>query len=232
MKISAKRSLIALAVFGGALGVGGIAYATIPSGSGVYTACELKGVGSIRLIDPSLSAKNFQSHCTAFEQQISWNQTGPPGEAGGTGSKGDSGATGQAGPQGPTGDRGAMGQAGPQGPTGDRGATGQAGPQGPTGAVGAGSLTLSDLAVWTFNSTQPGGSLAAGYCFGVDVSGTGVHVAPGDLLMGWVEDTVSLTFNSVIVSQANAADIEFCNDTGTTEVLPASLPYTVIALAP
>ncbi|MGA3363201.1 MAG: hypothetical protein ABSD82_14375 [Solirubrobacteraceae bacterium] len=217
MKISAKRSLIALGVFGVALGVGGVAYATIPSSGGVYTACELKGVGSIRLIDPSLAAKDFQSHCTAFEQQISWNQSGPPGPAGATGSAGTNGA---------------MGQAGPQGPTGDQGATGQAGPQGPTGEVGAGSLTLSDLAVWTFNSTQPGGSLAAGSCFAVDVSGTGVTVAPGDLLMGWVEDTVSLTFNSVIVSHANAADIAFCNDTGATEVLPSALPYTVIALAP
>jgi hypothetical protein len=232
MKISGKRALIALAVFGAALGVGGVAYATIPSSGGVYTACELKGVGAVRLIDPSLSAKNFQSHCTPFEEQISWNQSGPPGRTGATGPAGTNGAIGQAGPQGPTGDRGAVGQTGPEGPTGDRGATGQAGPQGPTGAVGAGSLTLSDLAVWTFNSTQPGGSLAAGSCFAVDVSGTAVTVAPGDLLMGWVEDTASLTFNSVIVSQANAADIEFCNDTGTTEVLPASLPYTVIALAP
>jgi hypothetical protein len=218
MKLSAKRSLIALAVFGVALGVGGVAYATIPSSSGAYTACVLKGIGTIRLIDPSLSSRNFESHCTSLEQQVTWNEAGATGGAGGAGSKGDTGAT---------------GQVGPQGPTGDRGATGQVGPQGPTGEVGAGSLTLSDLAVWTFNNTEDGGSLAAGSCFGVDVSGTGVTVAPGDLLMGWVEDTApGLTFNSVIVSQANVANISFCNDTSTTEVLPSSLPYTVIAVAP
>ena len=32
----------------------GIAYATIPDGGKVYTACMLNGVGTIRLIDPSL----------------------------------------------------------------------------------------------------------------------------------------------------------------------------------
>jgi hypothetical protein len=98
--------------------------------------------------------------------------------------------------------------------------------------VAAGSLTLSDFAVWTDNGTQSAGSIAAGTCFGADVSGTGVTVAPGDLLMGWVDDSaLGLAFSSVIVTQANTAHIRFCNDTSTTEVLP-SLPYTVIAVRP
>jgi len=98
--------------------------------------------------------------------------------------------------------------------------------------VAAGSLTLSDLAVWTYNDTKPAGSIAAGTCFGADVSGTGVTVAPGDLLMGWVNDSaLGLAFSSVIVTQANTAHIRFCNDTSNTEVLP-SLPYTVIAVRP
>ena len=98
--------------------------------------------------------------------------------------------------------------------------------------VSAGSLTLSDFAIWTFNSTQPAGSIAAGDCLGTDVSGTSVTVAPGDLLMGWIDDTdAGLTFNPLIVTHANAADIEFCNDSGSNETFPA-LNYTVIAVRP
>jgi hypothetical protein len=102
-----------------------------------------------------------------------------------------------------------------------------------TGAkVAAGSLTLSDLAVWTFHSTQPAGSIAAGSCLGTDVSGTGVTVEPGDLLMGWIDDTdPGLVFNPLIVTHANAADIEFCNDSGSSETFP-TLNYTVIAVQP
>jgi hypothetical protein len=98
--------------------------------------------------------------------------------------------------------------------------------------VAAGSLTLSDLAVWTFNSTEPAGSIAAGQCLGTDVSGTGVTVGAGDVLMGWIDDTDSgLTFNPLIVTHANVADIEFCNDSGSNETFPA-LNYTVIAVQP
>ncbi len=43
---------------------GGVAYAAIPNGGGVYTACMLKGVGTIRLIDKSLPSTNLMSHCT------------------------------------------------------------------------------------------------------------------------------------------------------------------------
>jgi hypothetical protein len=102
-----------------------------------------------------------------------------------------------------------------------------------TGAkVSAGSLTMSDFAVWTFDSTEPAGSIAAGYCFGADVSGTGVTVAPGDLLMGWIDDTEpGLTFNPLIVTHANTAHIEFCNDSGSNETFP-TLNYTVIAVHP
>ena len=41
---------------------GGLAYATIPSSGGnVYTACMLKGVGTLRLIDPSLPSSNLMN---------------------------------------------------------------------------------------------------------------------------------------------------------------------------
>jgi hypothetical protein len=90
-----------------ALVAGGVAaYATIPDGNGVYTACVLKGIGTLRLVDPSLPHSNFASHCTQLEQQITWNQTGPTGPAGATGRPGATGPTGTTGPQGPSGTAG------------------------------------------------------------------------------------------------------------------------------
>ncbi len=71
----------------------GIAYATIPDGGGVYTACMLKSLGTIRIIDPSLPASNTLGHCTSVETQISWNrdgQQGTPGTAGKDGAPGRS----------------------------------------------------------------------------------------------------------------------------------------------
>jgi hypothetical protein len=80
---------------------GGVAYATIPGPGNVYSACMLKGVGTIRLIDKSLPPTNLLSRCTDKETEISWNQAGPVG------------------PQGPKGDTG------PAGPKGEQGASGR-----------------------------------------------------------------------------------------------------------
>ncbi len=76
---------------------GGIAYAAIPDAGKTFTACMLKNVGTVRLIDTSLAAGNLMSHCTALETQISWNQSGQPGPAG---QPGPQGATGPAGSNG------------------------------------------------------------------------------------------------------------------------------------
>jgi len=114
----------------------GIAYATIPSSGSVYTACMLKGVGTIRLIDTSLPSSNLLGHCTAFETQVSWSQNGQPGAPGPQGpqgAKGDPGASGATGAGGPQGPQGAKGDPGAPGATG---ATGPAGPTGPAGAGG------------------------------------------------------------------------------------------------
>ena len=122
-----KRFLIALGIGVAALAAGGIALAGVPSGGGVYTACVTKSSGAIRLIDPSLSKSSWGSHCQSSEEQISWNQTGPPGPAG---ASGHSGATGLHGSTGATGPQGSTGATGPQG------STGATGPQGSTGAEG------------------------------------------------------------------------------------------------
>jgi len=86
MRISKPRTgALVLAGLVGLLVAGGIAYATIPDGGGVFTACRLNGVGTIRLIDPSGPSSSLLSRCTQLETQIQWNakgQQGPPGANG------------------------------------------------------------------------------------------------------------------------------------------------------
>lgn len=127
---------------------GGIAYATIPNGNNVYTACMLDGIGTIRMIDPSLPASNLRSHCNSnHETEITWNKhgqpgpTGPAGATGATGATGPQGATGASGAQGPKGDIGPAGATGTQGPKGDTGATGAQGLKGDTGSAGSTGAT-------------------------------------------------------------------------------------------
>ncbi|HTS73664.1 MAG TPA: hypothetical protein VMG74_08130, partial [Gaiellaceae bacterium] len=96
----------------------GIAYATIPDSGNVYTACMLKSIGTVRLIDTSLPASNLMGHCTPFETKITWNQQGQAGAPGPPGPKGDPGAAGAPGPAGPKGETGATGPQGPRGPAG------------------------------------------------------------------------------------------------------------------
>jgi hypothetical protein len=81
-----------LAVLAAALFVlaGGIAYATIPDAGQTYTACVLKGVGTIRLIDTSLSGNSLLGRCSSLETQVTWNQKGQAGPAGPAGAAGQS----------------------------------------------------------------------------------------------------------------------------------------------
>lgn len=80
--INTKRLLIsALGALVAAALVGAVAYATIPGPDNVSSACMLKGLGTIRLIDKSLPATNLMSRCTDKETGISWNQAGQPGPA-------------------------------------------------------------------------------------------------------------------------------------------------------
>ncbi len=61
--------------------------------------------------------------CAKRDEELSWNEQGPPG---------DPGPPGPPGPQGPQGDPGPVG---PEGPQGDPGPVGPEGPQGPPGIV-------------------------------------------------------------------------------------------------
>src|SRR5436190_20731305 len=85
---AATGVLVAVAI------AGGVAYATIPGPGDVYSACMLKGLGTIRLIDKSLPSTNLMSRCTDKETEISWNQAGQPGPAGPQGARGEPGASG------------------------------------------------------------------------------------------------------------------------------------------
>src|SRR5919198_5988137 len=86
---SAVGALVAAAI------AGGVAYATIPGPDNVYSACMLKSVGTIRLIDKSLPSTNLMSHCTDRETEVSWNQKGQDGKDGINGTNGTNGTNGK-----------------------------------------------------------------------------------------------------------------------------------------
>ena len=66
-----KTVVAAVAAFAVA---GGIAYASIPDAGGTYHACMLKGIGTIRIIDPE------KQRCSAaLETEITFNQKGQDG---------------------------------------------------------------------------------------------------------------------------------------------------------
>src|SRR5262245_36362781 len=125
-----KRSFVIAVLALAPVAAASVAYATIPGGNGVISAC-LNPDGLIKLID-----RDAGESCPGPHQLVEWNQegpTGPPGPAGPQGPTGPTGGTGPAGPQGPPGPTGGTGPAGPQGPTGPTGGTGPAGPQGAPG---------------------------------------------------------------------------------------------------
>src|SRR3954470_6909953 len=108
MRLTRKRVALLGAVAALATAVG-VAYATIPSAGGVFTACVMRSTGAVRIIDPSGPASSPGSHCAASERKITWNQHGQAGKAGKAGVPGQNGATGAIGPAGPTGAPGAAG---------------------------------------------------------------------------------------------------------------------------
>lgn len=110
----------------GLLLVGGVAYATIPDGSGVIHGCYARSGGSLRVIDAGVT------NCSSKETALDWNMAGVQGPAGPQGAPGPQGA---AGPQ---------GQPGPAGPTG---------PQGPSGLSHAYFQSASQSAIGSSPTT-------------------------------------------------------------------------------
>ncbi len=94
------RRLIAIGAVAVVALAGGVAYAAIPDGSGVFNACYKTNGGQLRLVDSA-------GDCLSSETATQWNQTGPQGPAG------PAGPAGQQGPAGPQGDPGLQGARGP-----------------------------------------------------------------------------------------------------------------------
>ena len=67
--------MAAVAGIAAALVVAGVAYASIPDGSGVIHACY-DARGALRVIDSATTT------CAKNETSLTWNQAGPPGPAG------------------------------------------------------------------------------------------------------------------------------------------------------
>jgi len=101
-----KKLLTILAV---CLLFGGVAFASIPDGSGVIHGCYKPADGKLRVIDSATDS------CASGETALTWNQAGA---------------------QGPQGVQGVQGVQGIQGIQGDQGDTGSQGPTGATGAAG------------------------------------------------------------------------------------------------
>src|SRR5262245_55482662 len=96
-----RRTGLLMFVAVAGLAAGGIAYATIPDGSGVFHACVKDPNGNVRLIDPG--SRGAAGECRGNESAVSWSQTGPTGPQGATGPQGPTGGTGPAGATGPAG---------------------------------------------------------------------------------------------------------------------------------
>jgi len=95
LRLRLTRLRVALIAAVATLAAGGVAYAVIPDDARVFHACMLNGVGTIRLIDPSLPSANLISRCTSRETRIQWNQQGPPGLPGQPGADGAPGVDGR-----------------------------------------------------------------------------------------------------------------------------------------
>jgi hypothetical protein len=142
------------------LAIPAVALSSIPAADGTYTACVLKRVGVMRLIDPSTQ------HCSRHEERVVWNARGQTADsitaipldagdpicpdggtkfvAGGMEAYACNGAPGLPGDPGPQGPQGPAGPAGPQGATGLQGPPGVQGEPGPQGPAGQ-SVTIEQL---------------------------------------------------------------------------------------
>lgn len=154
------RTRVVLMVALGAAIAGGVAYAAIPDANKVFTACMLKNVGTIRLIDKSLPSTNVMSHCTSQEVEISWNQ------------KGQDGAPGTPGPTGPPGTAGPAGKDGINGTNGTNGTDGKDGasvtniaePPGANCANGGSQFTVgSGAPTYACNGADGSGGSSSAY---------------------------------------------------------------------
>ena len=128
MSFLRRGRLSVLIAVGVGLAAGGIAYASIPDGTGVIHGCYKTTGGSLRVIDTSVGGT-----CNSSETPLSWSQTGPKGA---------------------TGARGPTGAAGTNGLNGAKGATGPTGPSDAFAGLNESSFSAQTLDNFTFKSVQ------------------------------------------------------------------------------
>ena len=169
-----RRSLVCLAVLG-VFGIGaGVTYAAQSLSSTTTTvinACQLKQLGTIRIVD------NLNKCSAGYVIPISWNvqgpagstgptcPAGPAGQAGAPGAKGAAGETGAAGPQGSPGIQGLQGERGLPGQDGRPGSPGAEGPEGDSGGPGPAGSTAPTGGRWHRAGRCNRGARPGGACF-------------------------------------------------------------------
>jgi hypothetical protein len=185
---------------------GGIAYATIPDANKVFTACMLKGVGTIRLVDKSLPSTNLMSRCTDKETEISWNQAGQPGAVGPQGLKGEAGAPGTNGTDGTPGADGKDGANGTPGTDGKDGVsvTSAVEPAGANCADGGSKFTAANGVTYACNGA-PGSGVGPTGQDATTVDGTGALIEPfaGPAIVPGLSQSISVPSDSVVYVATN-----------------------------
>jgi hypothetical protein len=233
-RIARPGGLIAAGLVAGGVG---LAVAAIPGSDGTIHGCYNTTSGTLRVVDREAGAA-----CSSSERLISWNQRGPTGPKGATGSRGPTGPAGATGAPGPTGPRGATGSRGPTGPagatgaagpTGPRGATGSRGPTGPAGAPGpTGPRGASGIA--TFNAF-------GGFIGGIpaDSNAAQWRFAGGTRVVPVTESQTVLTTGTVAlgilrsndgVTQQTTVDVHVCFRSGGTTAVPQQMDNNYLTL--
>ena len=215
-----RRELIATAAgaLAAAVLAGGVAWAAIPTDGGVYTACMLKNVGTVRLIDRSLPPANLMSHCKpALEVEISWNQRGVQGLQGIQGPPGKDGLNGS---NGIDGRDGAPGKDGADGQDGE-GVTGEPEPAGANCANGGSRFTVANGVTYACNGVNAAGPSVPTICDGAfgapahDVAGCTVLRLPARN-GGPDEDVTTTALTGGVPGQTLTVTllcVPFCNTT-------------------
>jgi hypothetical protein len=183
---------------------GGIAYAAIPTSTGVIRGCYQMSSGSLRVIGTNPTVGGGK--CSAGEKALDWSQRGP------TGAKGATGATGA---------------------TGVTGVTGTTGPSGPTGPGGPGAIAGSTVVPTAHTNILvqlANGIILEGGC--TNPQGVEIVLARSAAAGTPNVDAYGFVNRDGVVGSINATDLPpFCWGTSacSRSISPASRPCTAIA---
>jgi hypothetical protein len=172
---------------------GGIAYATIPSSSGVIQGCYQMTSGTLRVIGTNPTVGGGK--CSSSEKPLTWNQRGPTGARGATGLRGVTGATGATGANGTT------------GATGAKGATGADGTNGTSGAIsGQTVVPTGNSSVLSFLAN---GIILVGGCTGTVPQGVTIRLQRSAAFGTPNVDAYGFLNQDGVVGSVNATDLPF-----------------------